>query len=171
MTWYGRPTDKEVEMVFCGQLYKKESYNIIEVETTMIHSFRTFKNEDEYDAFCDERDAVRNGYNEIKTAEHSAYKTRAPVMSEVVTALRTSKLDWNKLARKFVETWGVENVPEAMRYAIDMMLEEETCGYRWLKWPPLNRHMSGYLEGTKIHWYNVDLQQWKGVTKEHILGG
>jgi hypothetical protein len=169
MQCYGNPLNKEVEMVYCGEIWQKHSYNVIEVETTRVHTYRTFKNYKEYERYCEDKLSMRKSYNEIKERERNIYSKRVPVGADSVTALKSSMKNWNIMARDFVDKWGVDNVPEAMRYAIDIMLEEDTCGYRWLRWPALVRSWSGLLEGSKLHWTGWDLGHWAGVTEEFSI--
>lgn len=167
MQWYGRPTDKEIEMIYCGEIGKKKSYNVIEVETTRIHYYRTFKNEQEYDEYTEGKQRMRTLYNELNVKRKTnTYEQSKQSEREAWFAMKNAKKNWNVMARDFVIRWGADNVPEAMRYAIDMMLEEETDGYRWLNWPLMTRSLSGFLEGTRIHWYKVDMNQWANVTEE-----
>jgi hypothetical protein len=157
MEWYGSSMRKGVEMVFCDDPNSRV-YRVMEYETGRMPHYRTFKSYDEYVDYSNDKERVRKSYK----VYHAAVIVDSVRQQE---ERKQARKDWIVMARKFVERWGAQRVPDGMRDSIDRMLEEDSGGYYWLQWPPIDRNMyrNEVLEKVKVN-NIVEANTWPGVT-------
>jgi hypothetical protein len=134
----GSTNTRPIPVVFCDEgedpfTEEDKPYVAVEIEFRFMGYYRRFGSKNKYEAYCEERKALRERYVEIETLEG-----KLEVAGQELTKL---KEEWLEQALSWRTRWGEMNASEDVRLAIDKMLQDTRAG-ACVHWNPFRVQMT-----------------------------